>query len=277
MAASAPPGPGRSETCPGGAACLGVPGRDQRRPGSTRQRQPQVTAAVLVGLLLLCLGCVPAPPSETPSSAVPVPDDLVLPELLEPAVDSVRRRAEAVTVRVRSLGCEALGVGSGFVLPGGVVVTNRHVLEQPRQVTVSTWDGRQLEAEVTGVALDSDLALLRIADAGDLPVATIRTEPVAPGEPVMVVGYPGGGPAVVTSGTVVGTVAGELLGEPADVIRVDAPIQQGNSGGPVLDAEGQVVGVAFAVEVARGTGLALPVATLLERLDAGVLVPPSTC
>jgi S1-C subfamily serine protease len=225
----------------------------------------------------LAAGCVaPAPPLATPPELAG-PDVLDGAEIPEVAATSVRRRAQEVTVRIRALGCAELGVGSGFVLPGGVVVTNRHVLGQPRQVTVNTWDGQQLQADVAGVAIDSDLAILRLEGIAALPVAALRTTPVERGEPVTVVGYPEGGPLTVTTGAVVGLVDGELLGEPADVIRFDAAIRPGNSGGPVLDADGRVVGVVFASEVARGTGLAVPVTTLLDRLDASELGPPAGC
>jgi hypothetical protein len=71
-------------------------------------------------------------------------------------------------------------------------------------------------------------------------VAELREGPVDRGEPIIVVGYPGGGPATITTGEVVSLIEGELLDEPADVIRVDAEIRQGNSGGPLLDEEGRV-------------------------------------
>lgn len=197
--------------------------------------------------------------------------DLDLPEV---AAASVLRRAQEVTVRIRTLGCDRLGLGSGFVLPGDLVVTNRHVVEEPRAVTVNTWDGRSLRAEVSGIAVDSDLAVLQLRGATDLPVAELRTEPVEQGEPVIVVGYPGGGPATVSTGEVVALIEGELLGEPADVIRVDAEIQQGNSGGPLLDEEGRVIGIVFALDVGSGDGLAVPIDTLLERLESHELTPP---
>lgn len=197
--------------------------------------------------------------------------DLDLPEV---AAVSVLRRAQEVTVRIRTLGCDRLGLGSGFVLPGDLVVTNRHVVEEPRAVTVNTWDGRSLRAEVSGIAVDSDLAVLQLRGATDLPVAELRTEPVEQGEPVIVVGYPGGGPATVSTGEVVALIEGELLGEPADVIRVDAEIQQGNSGGPLLDEEGRVIGIVFALDVGSGDGLAVPIDTLLERLESHELTPP---
>jgi S1-C subfamily serine protease len=232
---------------------------------------PPAVATLL--LLTVAEGCVPAPRPLPPPTSTTTLEELDLPEV---AAASVVRRAQEVTVRIRTLGCDRLGIGSGFVLPGGIVVTNRHVVEEPRRVTVNTWDGRSLEAEVAGIAVDSDLAVLQLSGAVDLPVAEIRETPVAPDEIVLAVGYPDGGPATVSAGRVVSLVDGELLGEPTDVIRVDADIRQGNSGGPLLDEEGRVVGVVFALDVTSGDGLAVPIGTLLERLDGSTLSAPTT-
>jgi S1-C subfamily serine protease len=229
---------------------------------------------------VLVAACVPAPPpaADGAESLAPALDELADLDLPEVAAGSVLRRAQEVTVRIRTLGCAQLGLGSGFVLPGGVVVTNRHVVEQPREVTVNTWDGRSLDADVSGIAVDSDLAVLQLDAAGALPVAELRGSPVEVGEAVIAVGYPGGGPATVTTGEVVALVEGELLGEPADVIRVDAPIAQGNSGGPLLDEAGRVIGVVFALDVVSGDGLVVPVGTLLDRLGgASLTAPDGTC
>lgn len=236
-------------------------------PGALARR----LAAVLV-VAVLAGGCVAAPPAGEPRA---LPVDLAPLDLPTPAAESLLRRAEEVTVRIRSLGCDRLGVGSGFVLPGGIVVTNRHVVGQPREVTLNTWDGRSLEASVTGVATDSDLAVLSLAGSAGLPEAALRTTPVAVGEPVVAVGYPGGGPATVTPGHVVALSDAVVLGEAAGVVVVDAPIRQGNSGGPLLDAGGLVVGVVFALEVGTGRGFAVPVPTLLERLDGDAMIVPS--
>lgn len=234
--------------------------------------RPWVTA--LAGALVLT-ACVPAPPPLTAEDRAGLAElgDLELPEV---AATSVLRRAQQITVRIRALGCDQLGLGSGFVLPGNVVVTNRHVVAAPKEVSVNTWDGTSLRADVSGTAIDSDLAILQLADDVDLPVAELRTDPVEPGEPVIVVGYPGGGPATVSTGEVVSLIDGEMLDEPADVIRVDAEISQGNSGGPLLDDEGKVVGVVFAVDVGSGDGLVVPIDTLLDRLDGRELAAPTT-
>jgi S1-C subfamily serine protease len=231
---------------------------------------------LVAGLLVLVVlaACVEPPAEVLPA---PTPDAGPVAQVPEPAAGSVERRVLEMTVRVRSLGCEQFGLGSGFVLPDGVVVTNRHVIEQPREVTISTWDGRSLPAEVVGLAQDTDLALLRLDDASALPVAELRTEPVSRGEEVLAVGYPGGGPATVTPGRVLGTVDGTVLGEPAEVIRVEVEITQGSSGGPLVDHQGRVVGVMFAVEMDAGIGLAVPVATLLERLETQSFVAPDPC
>lgn len=221
------------------------------------------------------LGCVPSPPPLAVEEEAAGLEQLAELDLPEVAATSVLRRAQQITVRIRALGCDRLGLGSGFVLPGNLVVTNRHVVEDPREVSVNTWDGRSLRAEVTGVAVDTDLAILRLGEAVDLPVADLSEDVVEPGEPVIAVGYPGGGPATVSTGEVVSLIEGELLDEPADVIRVDAEIRQGNSGGPLLDEDGSVIGVVFALDITSGDGLAVPIHTLLSRLDGHDLATPT--
>ena len=237
--------------------------------------RPRAWAArTTLAATFLLAGCVEAPQERV---VAPAAVDLAGLEVPSIAADSVQRRAQEVTVRVRSVGCTAFGLGSGFLLPGGVVVTNRHVVDQPREVTISTWDGRSLPAQVAGVATDSDLALLEIGVADGLPEARLRTTPVVAGEEVFAVGYPGGGRVRVTPGRVLGTTDGTVLGEPSEVIRVEVEITQGSSGGPLVDSEGRVVGVVFAIEVDAGVGLAVPVEVLLERLDGAELVPPAPC
>lgn len=246
----------------------------------TLRRSAIASRGLVVGVVVaIGLGACVEAPTDASDDAPGASSGTTVEEVELPALaqDSLQRRAQEITVRIRSLGCDRLGLGSGFVLPGGVVVTNRHVLEQPLQITVNTWDGISLAANVAGVALDSDLAILQLDTATGLEVAELRADPTEPGEAVHAIGYPDGGPVTVSTGTVLGTVDGSLLGEPADVIRVDAEVREGNSGGPLLDEDGRVVGVVFALETGRGTGLAVPVATLLDRLDEARWAIPAGC
>ncbi len=249
----------------------GARGIRRPAPALVRRVRHLVAALLLTALVGACVE--PPPPLEEPDDVEAI-EDLDLPEL---AAESLLRRAQEVTVRIRTLGCRQFGVGSGFVLPGGIVVTNRHVVDEPREVTVNTWDGRTIDAVVSGLAVDSDLAILQLSDDAGLPEAELRTTPIEPGERIVAVGYPGGGPSTVSSGTVLGLVDGELFGEPADVLQIDADIRQGSSGGPVLDMDGRVIGVVFALDASTGLGFAVPVTTLLERLDASQLASPAGC
>jgi S1-C subfamily serine protease len=229
-------------------------------------RRALVVAAILAA-------CVPAPPPLVLEPPLTVADTAPIDEL---AAARVQRSAREFTVRIRSLGCDRLGLGSGFALADGLIVTNRHVVGQPRQVSIATWDGRSFEADVEGIALDADLAILRVPGA-DLPVAELRAEAIAVGELVAAIGYPGGGPATIATGTVLGRRTATLGGEATDVIVTDADVRQGNSGGPLVDTDGRVVGVVVALSVGDGYGLAIPVPDLVERLERRGFAPPDGC
>ncbi len=232
------------------------------------------TAAALCTLGMLAAGCVPpAPPLDVDAGRLGAIDPLDLDDVQAAAV---LRASREFTVRIRSLGCDRLGTGSGFVLAEGLIVTNRHVVGQPREVAISTWDGRSFDAEVDGIARDADLAVIRVPGL-DLPVADVRTTPVVLGEPVAVIGYPGGGGATITTGRVLGITDGPILGESVPAIRVDAEVRPGNSGGPLIDADGRVIGVIFALTGPAGDGLAVPVDVLLDRIEQRGFTPPAGC
>jgi S1-C subfamily serine protease len=238
------------------------------------ERHRSVLLPALVALALLGAACVPpAPPLD--------PDEGALAELAPLDLDEVQtaavlRAAREFTVRIRALGCDRLGTGSGFVLGEDLIVTNRHVVGQPREVAISTWDGRSFEASVDGIARDADLAVIRVRGL-DLPVATVRDTPAVVGERVAAIGYPGGGGATITTGVVLGLTDGPILGESVPAIRVSAEVRPGNSGGPLVDAEGRVIGVIFATTGPGGDGLAVPVDVLVDRLEREGFSPPAGC
>jgi S1-C subfamily serine protease len=239
---------------------------------SRRRRTPGAT--LLVAAALLASACVPpAPPLDPDAGALA---DLAPLDLDDVEAAAVLRSAREFTVRIRALGCDRLGTGSGFVLAEGLIVTNRHVVGQPREVSISTWDGRSFDARVDGIARDADLAVIRVRDL-DLPVATVRSEPAVIGERVAAIGYPGGGGATITTGVVLGFTDGPILGEQVPAIRVSAEVLPGNSGGPLVDAEGRVIGVIFALSGPGGDGLAVPVDVLIDRLETQGFSSPAGC
>lgn len=143
------------------------------------------------------------------------------------------------------------GVGAGVVWPGdGLVLTNRHVVSGGRRggsTRVALHDGRTLGAEVVRGGRDLDLALLRLEDdPGDLPTATVGdSDGLRVGELVYAIGHPWGRVGAVSVGVFGGSGAlhGPGRGSSARHIRSDVALAPGNSGGPLLNARGEVVAI----------------------------------
>jgi S1-C subfamily serine protease len=226
-----------------------------------------LTAAVL---LVALSGCVASPPAPAPPPSLPSSEPVM-------AADSARQRAREVTVRVRNWGCDFLATGSGFAVTDHRLVTNRHVVEGADQLQLDSWDGRSISVAVHRVAYLHDLALIETVEAMSR-VAELAAGDPEPGAKVSAVGFPLGGPLAQTRGTVVDLVPGARLGETGKVLRITAEVKHGNSGGPLLDDEGQVVGVVYAGEKRTGYGLAIPVSSLRALLDdRGLLSRPQPC
>jgi serine protease Do len=169
----------------------------------------------------------------------------------------------------------AFGIGTGIVLdPGGAVLTNYHVVQGADQIT-ATVAGRSYPAELTGYDRGHDIAVLQLLGASGLPTAPIGdSSALAEGEPVVALGNAGGTDAPLTRelGTVTGfgrTVNAEdaLTGssdELTGLIEFEAPVRAGDSGGPVVNGAGQVVGMTTAASVnfrlgPGGEGFAIPI------------------
>lgn len=141
------------------------------------------------------------------------------------------------------------GLGSGFILdPEGWLVTNHHVVDGADSVLVRLSDGRELTAEIIGVDEKTDLALLQIEAADALPFVQLGdSDEIRVGEDVMAVGNPFGLGGTVTSG-IVSAKGRNISGGPyAEFLQTDAAINKGNSGGPLFNMEGEVVGVNSAI------------------------------
>jgi len=138
----------------------------------------------------------------------------------------------------------AQGVGSGFIVTGdGVILTNAHVVANADEVTVRLTDQREFKAKVLGSDKLTDVAVLKI-DAKDLPVVTIgNPQATRVGEWVVAIGAPFGLDNTVTSG-IVSAKSRSLPGDAAvPFIQTDAAVNPGNSGGPLFNLNGEVIGI----------------------------------
>ncbi len=155
-------------------------------------------------------------------------------------------------------------LGSGFVISAdGYVVTNNHVIEGADEVTVNFADGVSLPAEVIGTDPQTDIALLKVTSEQTLPyVAFGDSDGLRVGDYVMAVGNPFGLGGTVTAGIVSARGRDIHSGPYDDFIQTDAAINRGNSGGPMFDLEGDVVGVNSAIVSPNGgsvgIGFAIP-------------------
>jgi Do/DeqQ family serine protease len=165
---------------------------------------------------------------------------------------SVRERRETVQ-----------SLGSGVIIDAsGIIVTNDHVVRGASAIHVVLADGRQLEAEVVGSDAQNDLAVLRIPAKGPLPVARLGTSAdLMIGETVVAIGSPFGLTKTVTSGVISAVGRSFKANEEIynDFIQTDAAINPGNSGGPLLNVDGEVIGINTAIfGGAQGIGFAIP-------------------
>lgn len=205
----------------------------------------------------------PAPDTGPPPSEIPVPPAVV-------------EAATASTVRVNSTGCGRRYVGSGWTVAEGRVVTNAHVVAGADEITVRRPDGQVRDAQVVRFDADRDLAVLEVADLGQAP---LTFGAVLDGGDGASIGYPGGQEVARVAPVSVReqrTTNGRDIyrDRPAtrEVVFLAAELRQGDSGSPVIDANGDVVGIVFAISPDRRT---TAYALAPEELEA-VLAGPAT-
>jgi serine protease Do len=140
------------------------------------------------------------------------------------------------------------GQGSGFFISAdGYAVTNFHVVEKANTVEVTADDGRVFTAKVIGADQQSDVALVKVESAGNLPFVSFADASPRVGDWIIAVGNPFGLGGTVTAGIV--SARGRDIGAGAydDFLQIDAPVNRGNSGGPTFDTDGNVIGVNTAI------------------------------
>ncbi len=169
-----------------------------------------------------------------------------------------------------SLPRHVTSLGSGFIIdPSGYIVTNNHVIEGADQISVTLNDGTTLLAKLIGRDEKTDLALLKVAPHKPLPFAHFGDSDSARiGDWVIAIGNPFGLGSTVTAGIVSARNRDIEAGPYDDFIQTDAPINRGNSGGPLFDMNGNVVGVNSAIYSPSGgsVGIAFSIPSNLVRV-----------
>jgi S1-C subfamily serine protease len=247
-----------------------------------RARKPLLFAAAAAVVLGLCLAYAARKPVAHTFTQTDI-DAAVLHTLETKTLPSMAARAYEIirpsVVRVRQIGQSADGerdieksVGSGVVIVDkGIILTNLHVVAGGERLGVVFADGTESEATVIGVQPENDLAVIQAKTLpDDLMPATLRsTGDLAPGDQVVAVGFPFGIGPSVTSGVVSGLqrVHRSLDGtrDLVNLIQFDAAVNPGSSGGPLVTADGEVVGIVTAIlnpsdqRVFIGIGFAVPI------------------
>src|SRR5262249_24088282 len=150
------------------------------------------------------------------------------------------------------------------------LVTNDHVIHGARQIQVTLTDERSFNAKVIGADQKTDLALLKLQGAHDLPIVSLgESKTLRVGDWVVAIGNPFGLSNTVTAGIVTGTGRDLRAGPFDDFIQTDASINPGNPGGPLFNLQGEVVGVNTAIIAGgAGVGFAIPIDEARAVIDA---------
>lgn len=185
-----------------------------------------------------------------------------------PQEETVIRVARIITPAVVSITVPNYGSGSGAIIrQDGMILTNAHVVGNARTVQVGLGDGRTLDGTVLGRDVALDVAVVRV-DATDLPAATLgNSDQLQVGQLAIAVGNPLGLDRTVTTG-VVSALNRSPRGLVGDAfIQTDAAISPGNSGGPLVDSQGRVIGINSAELLGRGVqglGFSIPINLAME-------------
>jgi 2-alkenal reductase len=229
------------------------------------------------------------------AEAVQVPDSVsyVVPDevLLEDALISLYQDVSPGVVSIQVYSDFGGGIGSGFVIDNdGHIVTNYHVVDDARQVEVHFTSGLKVFGEVIGVDLDSDLAVIKVdVDADELSPVTIGdSDQLFVGQSVVAIGNPYGLTGTMTTGIV--SARGRTLDSirqtedgtffsAGDLIQTDANINPGNSGGPLLNLNGEVIGINRAIQTGgtsmtsvSNTGIGFAVSSNILRVVLPALI-----
>ena len=205
-------------------------------------------------------------PGGAGNTAAPVDDALL--DAYSRSVSAVARLARPSVAHITmSRSSSARGAGSGFAFThDGLVLTNSHVVHEAKEVMVAFADGLESRARLVGEDPDTDVAVLRLEDGDTVGLTLGDSRRLRQGQIAIAVGSPLGFELTVTAG-IVSALGRSLRGFAGrvidDVIQTDAALNPGNSGGPLLDSEGRVIGVnTAAIPSAQGLAFAVAIDTV---------------
>jgi len=256
-------------------------------------------AGTVVSLALLGTACATArnakPVDSDPGDRPPIHDISDLEHAFEKAAAAVGPSVVAITsiqqadvpaiARMFGAGGERRGLGSGFLVSeDGYILTNNHVVAAATEISVEVADGRIYPARLVGADPSTDVAVIKLEDTEDrtFPAVALGTsDPVRVGQWVLAIGSPFGLSQTVTSGIISakGRVSVGIL-DFEDFMQTDAPINMGNSGGPLVDLHGRVIGINTAIlsdtGANSGVGFTIPIdmarAVMKQLIENGRVV-----